>query len=268
MTLGLTEYIAEGVLFEMAEKIYKVAICDDDPSDLAWMRRLLEENPDKLDKVQYYEYDSGEALMREAYKEHDLVILDVRMKGMDGNETAQKLRERNEKAVLVFFSGMCAPKPESVACQPFRYLLKDDGERKLAKEITAILGELRRKFQSTQLLVRWGKMLDRVQLSDILYIEKRRYGSTIHLCKGRGREECVLTTSERLDELYGRLVRLGFEYAHNSYIVNLMKVDRVKRSQIRLEGGVELSVSRPMSPHFIDSFLRFHGEGVELEEWP
>ena len=55
---------------------------------------------------------------------YQLAILDMQMAGMGGYEIAQKLREKNENAVIAFVSGVVLPEPEHFRVQPYRYLLK------------------------------------------------------------------------------------------------------------------------------------------------
>ena len=49
---------------------------------------------------------------------------------------------------------------------------------------------------------------------------------------------------ESLGDLYERLAGRGFEYAHNSYIVNLKYVKKLYSEELKLVDGQVLSVSR------------------------
>lgn len=57
---------------------------------------------------------------------HELVFIDIRMPGLDGNQTALKLRNYNKDAVLIFYSSYFEPTVDSINFgQPFRYIMKD-----------------------------------------------------------------------------------------------------------------------------------------------
>lgn len=78
--------------------MYHIGICDDDPIFIKYIKRLFRE---VQREIEFYEYLSGEALiqdmqMRESY---DLLILDMQLPGMDGNETAKSL----ENSFLIRF---------------------------------------------------------------------------------------------------------------------------------------------------------------------
>jgi two-component system, cell cycle response regulator len=76
----------------------KILLVDDDPDNLKLMSRLLEKEGYRVSAV-----DSGEKGL-EALDNYqpDLVLLDVNMPGMDGLETLQLLKKKENKAAVVF----------------------------------------------------------------------------------------------------------------------------------------------------------------------
>jgi CheY-like chemotaxis protein len=95
----------------------RVLVVDDQPMVRRVTRSLLEATAG-FEAVG--EAASGvEALSAIERLEPDLVLLDLRMPGMDGIETAQRIRARGGKTVVVLMSGdACPPTPEptAVAC--------------------------------------------------------------------------------------------------------------------------------------------------------
>ena len=88
---------------------------------------------------------------------------------------------------------------------------------------------------------------------DILYIDNYKRGSEIHVQENYKDYsfEDKITTKKKLAELYTDLKGYGFEYAHNSYIVNLNHVVKLKtEGVIKLSNGEELNVSRSRMPEF------------------
>ena len=107
--------------------MYKIAICDDDKNYREKIEKVIEtEGILPKSEIRFYEYESGKELLKNADILHDLVFMDMRMPGLDGNKSVLKLREYNRAAILVFCSGYFEPTSDSINIgQPFRYIMKD-----------------------------------------------------------------------------------------------------------------------------------------------
>lgn len=107
--------------------MYKIAICDDDKRYRKTIREIIEhENSLPENEIRFYEYESGNELLKHTDILHELVFIDIRMPGLDGNQTAIKLRNYNKDAVLIFYSSYFEPTVDSINFgQPFRYIMKD-----------------------------------------------------------------------------------------------------------------------------------------------
>ena len=93
--------------------MYKIAICDDDKRYRKTIREIIEhENSLPENEIRFYEYESGNELLKHTDILHELVFIDIRMPGLDGNQTALKLRNYNKDAVLIFYSSYFEPTVE------------------------------------------------------------------------------------------------------------------------------------------------------------
>ena len=70
----------------------RIAICDDEVRGRERIRTLLEK---EFSQAQRSEFDSGMKLLEAVEKGYqpDIVLLDIAMEGMNGMETAKRLRE-------------------------------------------------------------------------------------------------------------------------------------------------------------------------------
>lgn len=240
--------------------MYHVILCDDDIAFLEYMKGKIVEAGLKREEVCFYEYTSGENLAEGIKKLDccDLLVLDMQLEEMDGDATAKIFREMFPSATLVFCTGVYQPTTKSFETQPYRYLMKSYSENVILEEMKAVVTHVIEKQQEPTVIGRSGEMLVRLRLDDILFIEISRRGSELHLhpSKLEKRKGKKLIAEKRVSELYNQLKNHGFEYAHNSYIVNLKYVNELKNGELKLADGTLLSVSRSREKEFKSAFIK------------
>lgn len=235
---------------------YKIAICDDDKNYVEYIENMIRECFNG--QLEFFSYCSGEHLLRDSDIMHDVLFIDMQLGGIDGTETARKLRKLNRNAVLVFCSGVVNPTPESIKVTPYRFLLKQFDDKTMQREITEILDKMMRSYKEEYILTRSDDGITRVYINDIAYISKAKRGSSIHLVDPEKYEASdVLLSNQHVSVLYEHLHKYGFEFAHNSYLVNCRWVVRFDKTYLVLEGGGELNISRSHYNVFKKSFIRF-----------
>ena len=82
-----------------------IAIVDDNKAFLQEMKQNIEACKEFTADMVCDTYCSGADFLQADRGAYQLAILDMQMAGMGGYETAQKLREKNENAVIAFVSG-------------------------------------------------------------------------------------------------------------------------------------------------------------------
>lgn len=242
--------------------MYKIAICDDDRCYRRKLTEILKQHCDKENGpvLDYYEYSNGEDLLKAMDKlQHDVVFLDVQMPGFDGNETARLLRERNKEAIVVFCTNYYSLTPETIKVRPFRYILKDLDDKTLRSEMPHILSEMLKQARHRYITVSGQDFVRRIPVNEILYISKAKHGAVITIYEGT--ESTVMKCKETVGELYGDLQKEGFEYAHNSYIVNLANVISRDKQIIMLKDHSQLNIARSKKHLFEESMVRFFHAG-------
>ena len=174
--------------------MYKIAICDDDKNYREKIEKVIEtEGILPKSEIRFYEYESGKELLENADILHDLVFMDMRMPGLDGNKSVLKLREYNRAAILVFCSGYFEPTPDSINIgQPFRYIMKDLHDRSLKREIPAILSKVKLHCGDYSVTVTSAGRVIRIYTEDILYICLAKRGCSIYVARQGEIDEILL----------------------------------------------------------------------------
>ena len=243
----------------------KVAIVDDNEVFLHEMRQIVESCSEFTADMVCDIYLSGSDFLQAGRSAYQLVMLDMQMEGKSGYETAQKLREMDDSAVIAFISGVILPEPEHFRVQPYRYLLKSADPEETRRDVEELLQETKLRFLSETVEVTSDGKAWRVPIRNILYIAKTKRGSLLTISDksaasgGAVSRSPVLRSNEKLENWYTQLSEHGFEYAHSSYIVNLKSITKIMTDELTLSNGEILSISRACRGKFHESFsLYFH----------
>lgn len=239
--------------------MYHIAICDDDPLFISYIKRMIEQAIGEENyEIQFYAYESGEDFIQniDGSIPYDLLVLDMQLGGMDGDETARIFRTKFPEAVLVFCSGVQLPTVKSFKTTPFRYLLKSYSDEEFTMEMKEILEEVRKNSKELFIIGHYRNKTIRVKIRNILYIENAKRGSKITVTpeSEEANFDGLILVDEKIRELSEKYEELFF--AHSSYIVNINHVEYVNGSELILDNGEILTVSRAYQKTFREAFTK------------
>jgi len=161
-----------------AQEFLRALIVDDEPPARARLRRLVEELPGAA--VAGEAANGREALELCARLEPDVVLLDVRMPGMDGIEVARHLAALEDPPAVIFTTAYDEYAVEAFEAQAVGYLLKPVRREKLesalhraARVVGTPLARLAEQSQlgrrREQICARIGEQLRLIPLADVYY---------------------------------------------------------------------------------------------------
>lgn len=221
-----------------------IAVVDDEKV----MREYLCELIDKQgQKCRVEAYATGEELLGSG-KAFDIVFLDICMDGMNGIETAKKLRKRQEEAVLIFITALREYVFEALDLYVFHYLLKPLEEEKFAEVFHRAVGEAGRKKRKRELFIRTRNIT--LDQDDILYIESMRRKVEIHIAGERDSIK-IYATMEELEEQLGE----AFYRCHRAYIVNMDHIAEYCSDSITLTNGGKVYLAKKKYGEFVKAYM-------------
>ena len=200
----------------------RVVIVDDEAPARSRLRDLLTDCEASLPLEIVGEAASGPQALGLLSKHHtDVVLLDIRMPGMDGIETAQHLRKLDEPPAIIFTTAYDAYALKAFEVHAIDYLLKPIRATRLLEALTmvrsavapkaAALAEMRRAPRTSLSASERGKV-NLIPVADIIYLRAELKYVTV---RTRAREFLVEESLTRLEEEFGeRFVR-----AHRSCLV-------------------------------------------------
>lgn len=232
----------------------RIAVCDDDliflEHAVSVCRSILEERGQAGFAIDSFR--RGEDLVS-AYEEqgfYDMIILDIRMDGINGMDTAAAIRQKDATVPIVFLTSTMDFAIQGYEVKAFRYLMKPVQREQLAEVILLMLAERKRKW----LFAKEGSGFRRVAMDDIHSLEIFGRKTSINTKNGR------LFYNGKLSELAGLLDPERFIQCHQSYIVNLRYVYEIRRYEIVLFNNEIIPASRAHWDQVKSAFLRYMSE--------
>ena len=240
----------------------RILIADDEAPARERLRSLLAEIGDA--QVVGEAADGEEALRKLDDCDPDLVLLDVRMPGLDGIEAARRIGENPAPPAVIFTTAFDEYALKAFDAQAIAYLLKPIRREKLAAAI-AQAGRLTRpqlaqaaavaRFapQRTHIAVRQRDTTRLIPTADVrCFIADQKYVTVRHA----GGEDLIEESLKSLEEDLGS----GFVRIHRSALVNVAHLAAIERDAdgqyyVRLRDHDErLAVSRRMASELRERF--------------
>lgn len=219
----------------------RIAVCDDEIIYLDKIKRLIQEN--LLNRVDTYEIEtfmSGSDLCKEDLRQYQVFFLDINMSDMNGLETAKKIREVNEKALLVFITAYIDYAMEGYKFDALRYIIKDMMEDMIRECIETVLQRLKINDHKNVYNFLSGKQ--EIYTEQILYIESNRHRLTFYIyCRNGLVNYCLY---DKLDNIQIQLESVDFLRIHKSYLVNMKYISDMIKYKVILKDGTELPIPR------------------------
>ncbi|MFN3703628.1 LytR/AlgR family response regulator transcription factor [Thermomonas sp.] len=221
----------------MTATALRVLIVDDEPLARARLRALLEAQPG-VDVAG--EAGDGEAALAACTAQRpDLVLLDIRMPGIDGLETARRLGALQPTPAIVFCTAFDAHALSAFEAQALDYLVKPvRGERlaeALAKVRTFLTGRARQQHDAApgqprnQLCARLRGSLRLIPVEDIHYLQAEEKYVVVRHARG---EDLIEESLKSLETEFGeRFVRI-----HRNCLVARDQIVELRRG---LDGHVQ-----------------------------
>ena len=215
-----------------------IAICDNEPVALRSIQDYVERAfSDQNIKIECFE--SGIAL-RERIMEnvnYDVIFLDINMPDVNGIFLAKHLRPLIGECLLIFVSNEEGAVFESFSASPFRFLRKSRIEAEMPQVARDVLLALQEKSPK-DIVLRHNQSFLRLNPYRVLYLESNGKVQTIHL------SDRTIEVNYRLKELEEMFRPFGFLKPHNSYLVNYRFISSIRQTDIYMDNGERLPVSK------------------------
>lgn len=249
-----------------------IVICENDINDQEFINKNVIKILDDL-KIEYEIkiYNSGENLIESYNNDTDIILLDIQMDGIDGMETARKIREFDNRVEIIFITSFAEYALEGYEVKAYRYLLKPVKYDDLKVSLINCLSDI--NLIKRSIVIREGDTSIKLSLKDIMYIEVQRNDIIIH------KLDKVYTTKGTMNNFENEINNDVFVRCHKSYLLNLEYIKSIKRYSAILSNEEEVPLSRNKYKEIKDKFFDmiedklwfitskedkfYHGMGIE-----
>ncbi len=228
----------------------RIALCDDDNTALHGLKQRIAAFMQKACRDYTIEtFLSGESMLGcgECF---DIVFLDIKMKALNGIETAKELRRVCNRSLIVFVTALRDYVFDAFDVSAVNYLLKPIDEVKLNATLERMLTRLDDE-QGQCIMVNINGGMKRLLIAGIYYCEIVNHDVFIYSDQGT-------------DRFQGKTLELelqlntSFFRCHRGYIVNMRHVTGYKDGMAQMSGGERIPVSKRRHADFLKALLAYH----------
>lgn len=235
------------------------AIAEDVAADAQALGRALQSAAVGLCELSLRFFESGDALLQSpAPTEYDAVFLDILMPGMNGVETAQRLRELSPRLPLIFITASGDYIWQALPVHPFDYLLKPYTDAAIAK----LLGDLLRVSQHVEreIEVRRDRKSLRIPLDRVEYIAAQNH--TVSVMTDEGEYRAAAKFSQLQEDL---CEEPRFLACNRGVIVNMDRVLRFGEDSIEMLCGKSFPVRQRDKKRLFAAFTQYQFRRMRKE---
>ncbi len=192
-------------------------------------------------------FSNGEDLIS-SNEVYDVIFMDYEMTGLNGIETAEKIRKNNDTTAMIFLSAYPDIVFETFAVNTFRFLSKPLKNEMLYEALDAY----RKTVDADNFLV--IKTLEKtwnIKHSEIIYAEAQRKHTVIRT------QKTTLDIAKCLGDIEDMLPKEKFFRVHKSFIVNFNHISNYDKSYITFNNGERAALGNKYYSNFKTAFFTY-----------
>lgn len=225
-----------------------IAIVDDEQVFLKQLTQKI--NGLKVHDYQITAFTSGQALLSNFVRGmYEIIILDVEMPGMNGLETAERIRQTDKSVIISFLTNYSEFAIKGYEVNAFRYILKSQPDYLYTQQLKSIFEECEQRFKTYEFS---NKNLSfKCRLIDILYFEGHKRKVTLFTATSE------LEYSGNFYEICGEMLKNNFIIVNREILVNLEHIQNIDKYDIVMSNGKRISIGRSYKDEVVSKYLDF-----------
>lgn len=231
-----------------------IAICDDVSIITDNMETFLNRySQDIGEEVRVFKFNSGDALLEDYKSNYDILFLDIRMPGLSGIETAERIRKKDDKVSIIFLTSLLNRAVDGYQVQALNYIIKPMNYKRLKIELDHWRSKIRDR-EEPFIVINNDSGSYKILLKSISYVETFNRNLLVHTENGN------IVSYRKLRDVEREILSYGFARCHSSFIVNLLYVEKIEKMDIQLFTEERIPVSKSKKKLFMGSLAEYWGK--------
>lgn len=242
----------------------RIAIIEDEQIHTDYLEECLREwSGNRGIPAEICSFPSAESFLFtwEENRDFDILFVDIQMKAMNGMEMAERIRRKDGNIAIVFTTGIADYMAKGYEVEAMHYLLKPVSREKISGCMDKLI---RRRREESFVTVRGREEVMKLPVEQVTYVEARGHGCMAEIYTRTG-ETLQLEVTESITELEKVLSPFGFLRCHRSYLCRTGSIHQIGRTEITMDNGSVIPVSRRMYAEVNQAFIRhFQRAGKDM----
>lgn len=214
----------------------KIAVCDDSVQMREQVIDQIKNSEIMTENLEIIQFCAGKQILEQyaAGTRFEMVFMDVEMGEPNGIETGLRLREYDDKLIIIFVSNYPKYAVNAYACEAFYYIVKPIETPLFQNVLHKAFGKYRLFHQHYVIISREGTV--KIDINNLLYVEKQRRHLIFHTITGEYEVPGKIGTVEL------ELAKYDFYRVHQGYLVNLNHIESILGLDIIMDNGDKVQI--------------------------
>lgn len=229
-----------------------IVIVDDEKEQRDLLTQYLQRYENECgEQFRLHVFQDAATFQRTEFLNYDIIFLDIQMPGIDGMTLSRKIREKDQKVVLIFVTNMAQFAIQGYEVEAMDFIVKPISYYRLASSLTKAMYRMN-KDRGIKVVIRTKEGTYCIDSSKIYYIEMVNHHAIYHTEKG------IYDSTGSLKKIEEKLEGQDFARCNNCYLVNLRYVSAVEGTEV-IVGKERLLISRTRRKAFLQQMSEYFG---------
>lgn len=233
----------------------KIAICEDQEIQLDLINKYIRDWSAKKDiNISIDNFTNAESFLfqwSEDYDKYDIIFLDIKLGEISGIDLSNMIREKNKTVEIVFVTGFFKYALHGYKVGAMQYLMKPIDKLDLYYCLDKTLDKISDDYDTSSIIIKTPRKTIKLDYDEIYYCIMFSPYIDIHT-----KSEKIMLR-KKISEMEEILPREYFIRCHRSYIVNIKNIKLITKSDVVLENGVKIPISRGKYKQINDAFIDY-----------